>query len=428
MNRRTTGVLTLTVALVAAACGSTGNDADDDSTVIVFGPYVGVDADRFAAVLDDFEAESGVDVTYTGSLDFVADLRQRSVGNQRPDVAVVPQPAVVDALIDADALAPLAPAPFDAVRSSFDPDDLAQLPWDPRYVVPYRANTKSLVWYRPDVFAEQGWAVPSTLEQLARLVDTVQRDGEMAPWCFSIFAGSATGWPATDWVEDVVLRRAGPEVYDRWAAGQLSWQDDAIRDAFDEFHDLVLADERAAGGTRAVLQTEVPRTSAPMFATPTGCAMYKQASFAEDWFPAGTEIGQNGDVDFFVLPGTTGGDTRLVAGGDAAVAFDDRAEVTALLAFLAGPDGGRAWAERGGFVSERIDVEVDDYYSDGDALFADLLRSETVTRFDASDTLPPEIGADLLWGLVTAWIAGEITLDELLESMDEALGIDAGDT
>lgn len=405
------------------ACAS-DSDPIDGSSVTVFGPYVGADADHFAEVIADFEQSTGVAVDYTGSIDFVSDLRQRAIGNQRPDVAMVPQPGVVDALVDDGLLEPLEVDTVQAVRDGFAGTTLETTGWDLRFAVPYRSSVKSLVWYRPEVFAENGWEVPQTLDELNSLIERIADDAAMAPWCFSVFAGSATGWPATDWVEDLVLRRAGVDVYEQWAAGEFSWQSAEIRDAFVEFRELVIDGERSAGGLRTVLQTEVSSAGFPLFEDPPGCAMYKQASFAEDWFPSGTTIGPNGDVDYFALPGDSADTTDLVTAGDAAVAFADRPNVDRFMAFLASADGGRAWASEGGFVSRRTDVDVDEYYSDTEASVAALLQSDVTARFDASDTLPAAVGSDLLWTQITAWINGSLTLDELLLSLDEALDIE----
>lgn len=417
--------LVLAVGVAAAACGDSRSAAPTPASALtVFGPYVGVEADRFAEVLRDFEVETGIEVAYTGSIDFARTVRQRTVGEQRPDVAIVPQPGLVEELIDDGVASPLGDEPLAAVRDAFAPDVLERMPWNLDYVVPYRSNTKSLVWYRPSVFADNGWSVPATLDELSQLVRVVAEGDAMAPWCFSVFAGSATGWPATDWIEDLVLRRSGPELYERWAAGEVSWQATTIRDAFEEFDRLVLDGGRSAGGRRAVLQTEIPDAAAPLFGDEPGCAMFKQASFAEDWFPAGTAIGPGGDVDFFVLPDVEPDRRSLVTGGDAVVILRNRPSAQALMTHLASADGARAWADVGGFVSERTDVAIDDYYGeDADAIIAELLRSDAVARFDASDQLPPDIGSGLLWSQITQWIAGTITLDELLDSIDESLGL-----
>jgi len=411
------------VGVFATACGGESTPIDD-STVTVFGPYTGTEADRFAEAIDDFEQSTGIEVAYTGSLDFVSDLRQRAIGNQRPDVAIVPQPGVVDALIDSGTLAPLDAETAETVSEAFDDAALEATPWNLRFTVPYRSNVKSLVWFRPEVFTANAWTEPRTLEELYALVDDIEDEGSMSPWCFSVFAGSATGWPATDWIEDLVLRRSGAEVYEQWAKGEFSWTRPEIREAFREFRELVVDGSRSAGGLRAVLQTEVSTTSTPLFADSPGCAMYKQASFAEDWFPADTTIGPDADVDYFALPSTSADAIDLVTAGDAAVAFDDRPNIHRFMAFLASADGGRAWADDGGFVSRRTDVDVDEYYTDVDAGVVELLQTGATTRFDASDTLPAEVGSDLLWQQITSWIDGSLTLDDLLVSIDEALDIE----
>ena len=414
------------VGLIGIAASACAGDAEpvDESTVTVFGPYVGTDADRFADVIADFERSTGIDVAYTGSVDFVSDLRQRAVGNQRPDVAMVPQPGVVDALVDSEVLEPLEIETVRAVGEGFGSAALETMSWNLRFAVPYRSNVKSLVWYRPDVFDENGWEVPQTLDELNSLVDDIVAGGTMAPWCFSVFAGSSTGWPATDWIEDLVLRRAGVDVYEQWAQGEFSWRSPEIQDAFREFRELVVDDERSAGGLRAVLQTEVSSAGEPLFAETPGCAMYKQASFAEDWFPGDTTIGPDADVDYFALPSETADETRIVTAGDAAVAFADRPNVNRFMAFMASADGGRAWADVGGFISRRTDVDLDDYYNDVDGGVAALLQTEATTRFDASDVLPADVGSGLLWNQITDWLYGSLSLDDLLASLDEALEIE----
>ena len=416
-------LLVALVGFAATACAGDGEPVDE-STVTVFGPYVGADADRFAEVIADFESSTGIDVAYTGSVDFVSDLRQRALGNQQPDVAMVPQPGVVDTLVDDEVLEPLEVDTVRAVREGFGDTALEATPWNLRFAVPYRSNVKSLVWYRPDVFAENGWEVPQTLDELNSLANDIDAGDTMVPWCFSVFAGSSTGWPATVWIEDLVLRRAGVDVYEQWAQGELSWQAREIHDAFEEFRELVVDNERSAGGLRSVLQTEVSSAGDPLFADTPGCAMYKQASFAEDWFPGGTTVGPDADVDYFVLPTEAKDETSLVTAGDAAVAFADRPNVNRFMAFLASADGGRAWADEGGFISRRTDVDLDQYYDDADAGVAALLQTRTTARFDASDMLPAAVGSDLLWSQITDWLNGSLNLDDLLASLDEALGIE----
>jgi len=419
-------VVAAATALVATSCsGSSGTN--ESKSIDIFGPYLNADAEAFIDAMSLFQFETGIKVNYTGSANFVDDLRLRvqSVVDQ-PDIAMVPQPAVVEELIAADAIFPLSQGTADAVDANYDIDEFDIANDD--HVVPYRSSVKSVVWYRPEVFAEHQLTVPETFDELVTTVEVIDSTTDLAPWCFSVFSGSATGWPATDWVEDIVLRRAGVDAYDEWVRGERAFDDTAIRDAFIEFEELVLTRGRSVGGLRSILNVEVANASEPLFSDPAGCAMYKQASFAESWFPSGTEVGPDGDVDFFILPATESDlPDPLVIGGDSAVQFDDREDVNRLMTYMATPAGAAAWAGNGSFVSARTSVDHDTYYRGASQRFSKLLADAPVSRFDASDVMPAAVGSGLLWTQITAWIAGTITLDELITSIDEALATERGD-
>ena len=262
------------------------------------------------------------------------------------------------------------------------------------YVAPYRISPKSLVWYRPDVFAQHGWEVPTTFGEFTDLVDRIAAGDassaqQIAPWCFAMAAGTATGWAATDWAEDVVLHQAGLDAYDSWTSGDLQWNDPEIRQALATFDELVVAAGRSVGGLRSILQVDVTEASEPMFGDPPGCAMYKQASFAEAWFPDAVDIGE--DIDFFVMPGT---DDRtnlppMLVGADGLVQFSDDPLVDELMTYLVSPEGGRAWAQRGGYLSARTSVDPATYYTESGRRFAEVLLDGRELRFDASDLMPP---------------------------------------
>ncbi len=324
-------------------------------------------------------------------------------------------------LIEDHDIVPLSPRTVRSVTDNYDLGVNTLTGGAGAFVVPYRVSVKSVVWYRPDLFRRHGWTVPRTLADLNRLVAAIRRADDVSPWCFSIFSGSSTGWPATDWVEDLLLRRAGTTAYDDWVAGRLAFDSPPVRAAFEEFDAMVLGRGRTAGGLRSILQTPIMDASGPLFADPAGCALYKQASFAASWFPEGTDIGPRGDVDFFLLPGVRSDrPAPLVIGGDGAVQFDRREEVNRLMTYLATADGARAWAGRGGFVSARTSVDTRTYYSGIDQRFAALLRERRTLRFDASDQMPPAVGTDLLWRQMTTWISGAEPLDAVLTTMDDA--------
>lgn len=422
-RRRRAVVAAVVVGLTALiGCGDDDVVVSDSTALDVFGPYRGVEADRFAASLEGFEIATGIEVNYTGSADFVEDLTRRmESGLDAPDIAVVPQPGLVARLAERDQLVPLDDATLAMIDSEYGERAASLIAGVEGVAAPYRVSPKSLVWFRPEVFQRFGWEVPDDLAALEALVDEIEADDAgIAPWCFSMASGSATGWAATDWLEDMVLRQAGVEVYDRWTAGELAWDDPVIREALDTVDQMVVRSGRSTGGLRTIVELPVERASEPLFDEPPGCAMYKQASFAQSWFPESSGLGL--DLDVFVLPDAAGSeDAPMLVGADTLVQFSDDPDVHRLMEYLVSADGGREWARRGGYLSGRTSVDPGSYHTDADQGLAELLLDGRPLRLDASDAMPPEVGAGLLWREMTSWVSGVTSTDQLVVSIDDAL-------
>lgn len=413
-----------TAAAALIALSSCGDDAPSSQTpsIEVFGPYRGIEADRFAASLRGFEDATGIDVNYSGTANFVDDLGRRAEsGLDAPDIAIIPQPGLVSRLAERNQLVPLSQDTLATIESEYGERAAALTAGVEEYTAPYRVSPKSLVWFRPEVFDRFGWDVPTDMDDMETLIDEIEaEDAGINPWCFSMAAGTATGWAATDWLEDVVLRQAGLDAYDRWVAGELAWDDPSIREALDTVDQWVVRSGRSVGGLRTILETPVERASEPLFTDPPGCAMYKQASFAQNWFPDSARLSD--DLDVFVLPDANGGDDApMLVGADSLVQFSDDPDVHRLMQYLVSADGGREWAKRGGYLSGRASVDIDTYYTPADRRLAELLLDGRPLRFDASDVMPPEVGSGLLWQTMTTWVAGSTPTDALVATIDEAL-------
>jgi len=401
-----TGAVVVCCVLLAG-CSGASSPRTSPETIEIFGPYRGIEADRFVESLAPFVRQTGVRTRYVGSVDFVKDLRLR-VGqdNDPPDLAVVPQPGLVRQFASEGKIVSPTKRVASEVESNYPPAAAAFGTFDRTlYAVPFRVDLKSLVWYRPEVFAEHGWKPPRTLAELVKLSARIAAGGALAPWCLGIAAGSATGWAATDWSEDLVLRLSGLDTYRRWVAGSVPFRDPRIASAFGAFHDLVLAPGHVAGGLSAVVETSPQGAVAPLFADPPGCAMLKQADFAAAWMPSGTTIGTDGSVDWFLLPGTGPRNAPLLVGGDEVVQFRHSREIDALMAYLAGPTAGASWVREGGFLSPKSSIPASAYPSGYLRALADALRTASPLAFDASDQMPPDIGSDLLWREITRLVA-----------------------
>jgi alpha-glucoside transport system substrate-binding protein len=236
----------LGLSLVLAACGGDdgdngdGDGGDDDTTglgagadcdalveeygdlsdteITMYSTIIAPEDAPLEASFDKFEECTGATIIYEGSDEFEAQLPVRVEGGTPPDMAILPQPGLLRTLVEdyPDAVVP-APEQVEAnVDEFFSPDWKAYGTVDDTYyAAPFGANVKSFVWYSPTAFADAGYEVPETWDDMLALSDQIVADGGK-PWCAGVGSGEATGWPATDWVEDVVLRTAGPEVYDQW--------------------------------------------------------------------------------------------------------------------------------------------------------------------------------------------------------------------
>ena len=413
-QHRRLGVSVVLAALLLAACVSQPATIEDQSQVTIFGPWRDEAADLFRASVAPFEEASGIDIVYTGSGDFETDIVDRAEGLDSPDIAIFPQPGLLNDLANSGLVIPLREDIAQQARDSYRDgvEDLVGSLSDVNGVV-YRVNVKSLVWYSPSVFREQGYSIPRTWDEMEVLSVQMIADG-FTPWCLGVEAFGASGWPGTDWIEDIVLRDSGTKTYDKWVSGEVPFTDDAIAAAFDEFADTVLNPSEVLGGRRGVLNTAVQDAQDPMFDDPPRCLMYRQASFQVDSLPEGTEIGPDGDTDVFVLPPIKSGPDPLVVGGTLAAAMVDRDETWETLEYLATAQSGRAWAEAGGFISPHAAISAADYPTQFDARMSALLDDAEIVRFDGSDLMDPRVGTESFFQAVLHFI-GTLRLEEALE-------------
>ncbi len=415
MSRRArVTAVSIVVALVAVACTpDTTEEANPASRLRVFSVYRGADAEAFRSVLDEFTRETGIEASYVGTAAFAARIQDRVRNGDPPDVALFPQPALLAEMARAGFLVPI----DDGVAASIA-DGYADWAVDLATVEGklfgawYKLSVNSLVWYPPQLFAARGYEVPTTWNELRALTDQMVRDG-YTPWCLGMEAFDATGWVGTDWIEDLVLRLHGPDIYDQWTSGEIPFTDERIREAFAAFSELALQPGQVAGGRRAILSVPVLDAIDPMFEEPPGCLLTRQGSFQQGELPEGLTFGPNGDVDVFVLPPMQGTTAPLLASGEIAAVFTDSEEARALLAFLASPRSGEPWAAAGGYNSPHLSFDATAYGTELDRRLGELVQSAEVVRFDGADLMPPAVGTGTFWDGMVDLVAGA-PLDRVL--------------
>jgi alpha-glucoside transport system substrate-binding protein len=282
-----------------------------------------------------------------------------------------------------------------------------------QYGFPYKQELKSLVWYSPDNFKEKGYEVPKTMEELLALTDKIVADGG-TPWCIGIESGGATGWVATDWMEDLMLRTQPPEVYDGWVNNSVKFNDPRVIAVMDIFGSIAKDDKKVAGGAKAVATTSFADSPKGLFTVPPQCYLHRQASFAASLFPAGTVAGQ--DYDFFYMPPYAShpelGNPVLGAGNIVTITKDSPV-ARAFVDFLKTPIANEVWMAQpnSAFLSANKAVNLETYSSDALRKQGQILLNATTFRFDGSDMMPGAIGAGAFWTGMTDFVNGKSSKD-----------------
>jgi alpha-glucoside transport system substrate-binding protein len=391
----------------------------DGASVLVMGAFAGGDEEaRFNAVNDRFMEMTGIEVTYEGTRDFEVVINTRVEGGDPPDVALLPQPGLMTRFADAGELVGLWPSIVERIDENYASvwKDLGSYQGTP-YGVFHRVNAKSFVWYPKKAFEEAGYEVPETWDELIALSDQIVADGG-TPWCVGMESGAATGWVGTDWMEDVMLRTAGPEVYDQWWQHEIPFTADPVKNAAGYIEEIWFNEDYVLGGTTSILTEHFAEASLPMWNDPPGCYLFRQGNFVINFWPEEIQNNLDEEVGVFGFPQIDEEyGIPILGGGDQVVMFEDRPEVVAYLQYLTTGASGELWAKAGGALFPHQDQNLDWYQTEVERTLADLLLNAEVFRFDASDLMPAEVGAGSFWTGMVDWASGT-DLDTVLQEID----------
>lgn len=394
----------------------------DGEQVTVFGPWLGPDQALVENVLAYFGAATGADVRYAGSDSFEQQIVVDAEAGSAPNVAVFPQPGLVSDMAGRGFIAPLGEDTATWVTDNY----AAGQSWvdlgtysgpdgnDDLYGLFYKVDVKSLVWFNPENFEDFGYEIPSSMEELKTLTDQMVEDGN-TPWCIGLGSGGATGWPATDWVEDMMLRTQEPSVYDQWVANEIAFDDPRVVEAIEEFGYFARNEDYVSGGAGAVASTDFRDSPKGLFASPPQCMMHRQASFIPAFFPEGTEMGL--DADFFYFPAYEGkelGNPVLGAGTIWSITNDSDG-ARALMEFLKSPIAHEVWMAQQGFLTPHKGVNTELYATDTLKKMGEILLNADTFRFDASDLMPGGVGAGAFWTGMVDYAGGAAASDVATE-------------
>jgi alpha-glucoside transport system substrate-binding protein len=425
------------IALAAAACGAPEEEENDrgavpddatdcanyeaygdleGETISIMGSILDTEADEMQEAWAYFESCTGATIEYEGTAQFEADMKVRVDGGNAPDIALFPQPGLMSGFKD------------DLVPASEELTALATEGWTEDwlnygtidgtlYAAPNSSNAKSFIWYSPSYFTENGYEVPQTWDELIALSDTIAAAG-VTPWCAGFESGGATGWPGTDWIEDIVLRE-GTDIYDQWVTHQIPFNDPQVVAAIDKAGTVLQNEEYIFNGTDTISTTAFQTAGHPVL--DGSCAMHRQASFYGAMWPEGTEVAEDGDVFAFRFPESNEGDNTMLVGGEFVAAFSDSEATEAARQFLASELYHNARLQTGPWSTARQGVDPANATTPINQFATEILTDPAVTvRFDGSDLMPGEVGASSFWTGMVQWADGDKTSQQMADDIENS--------
>jgi alpha-glucoside transport system substrate-binding protein len=436
------------LALFAAACGDndaddpiaepTDEDAPDDEAAPADDEEVGeggqegtlqilhaltgeTDTAGLQAAFDRFQEETGITINESGTADFEQLALTRVQGGNPPDIMLHPQPGLMYDLIEQELAFPQTDA-IDVEQLREDMvDGLVELGEvdDEFYGIMVRLSLKSLVWYVPEAFEEGGYEIPETWEDMYALSEQMVEDGN-TPWCIGIESSAASGWVATDWIEDIMLRLHGGDAYDDWVVNELPFDSPEVREAIEGYLDPIWFGEGMVfGGSPNINQTSFGDSVLGLF--DGSCLMHRQASFIEGFMPEDVVVGE--DVDFFYLPEIEEADVGapVLIAGDLAAAYTDNPSIADFFEYFSTSESGEPWAGEGAWLSPFEEFNTDAYADESLAAQGEIVADADFARFDGSDMMPGAVGAGAFWTEMVNYVQrdGE-DLDTALANIDAA--------
>jgi alpha-glucoside transport system substrate-binding protein len=387
------------MVLALSACGGDdgGGTESGDGTVTVFSLWGGSEQEAFKKVLTQFTKETGIKTKYESIRDFLPFIRTRLAAGNPPEVGIIPRPGVVAELARDDSLISLEDL-------GLDPDKINENysgTWtslatvdDTVYGVVAKANSKSVIWYKPKSFQENSFDIPTTWDQLLDITEQYNSKGKK-PWAVGA-QGRDNSWTLTDWFENIYARQAGSDNYTKLFNGDLPFNDQTVKDSLTEMTKVV-NDKYVAGGIDTALGISFVDGIGRVFSKNPVAEMYMEGGFV-----GGIALGDvnpdlkvGTDIDFFPWPTIDEAQGNpLVGGGDVAAAFVNNEDASKLVDYLATPGAGKVWVSTGAIASPNKGVTADDYPNELVAKEADQVKNAESFLFDGSDLLPGTLGQD----------------------------------
>jgi alpha-glucoside transport system substrate-binding protein len=387
------------VSAIVANASYGGKARKSAGSIEVLSLWGGSEQAAFLKVTKQFTQNTGINVKYTSARDFIPDIRTRLAAGNPPDVAIVPRPGYLASLANEGALKPLSGLGLSSsyLKARYAPSWLGfGTVGGKLYGMPAKANSKSVVWYKPQSFKKYGFKTPKTWSQLLGITRKYKAKG-LTPWAIGD-GPNQSQWVLTDWFENIYARQAGAAKYQRLFTGKLPFTDPSVAKALNTMLQIVNG-KYALGGIQGILGTSFVDGISRVFGKSSKAEMYMEGGFV-----GGIAIGQvntslkpGKTIDFFPWPTITPKwDSPVIVGGDYAVAFTTNDDVKKFFNYISSANAGKIWVSTGAVESVNKLVTGSAYPNALTRKEGHQLATAKIVRFDGSDQMPGAFGDT--WG------------------------------
>jgi alpha-glucoside transport system substrate-binding protein len=388
--------------------------------VSLIASWGGNERDVLMKMISPFEAETGITVNYTGTRDMDAVVTTRVQAGNPPDIAAFANPGKMAQFANQGELVDLTGVlNMSAIREAYSEGWLNRGRVDGTlYGIFTKAAMKGFIWYDPDTQSEVGFDVPESWDELMSLSEDIAGNTDIAPWTVGLESGGASGWPGTDWLESIMLKMYGPEVYNQWHRGELAWTSDEVRSVWEEWGRIVTNEDMLYGGTTYTLSTNFGQAHAPIFQEDPAAVFHHQATFLSgfitDQFP---DLSAGEDFTFFAFPEIDPDyGASVIAAGDVFTMFNETEQSRALIKYFSTADAQAYWLQTGA-ISPNNRVALDEYDDPLTREAAGTMRDAQIVVFDASDLMPSELNQQF-FSSVMSYVQNPGNLDQILQELD----------
>ncbi|MFI5061917.1 MAG: ABC transporter substrate-binding protein [Actinomycetales bacterium] len=398
--------LSLGALVVLAACGGSSSNTQSASDVTVWTAWGGAELKAFQDVLKPFEQQTGIKVHVTTNRDSTTQIANGiAAGTDLPDIApATTDPVqlkdwvskgviktVEDALGDQMSayLANTYPGLVNPPAGTTGDDPYIGIIGGKHYYEMIKFQVKGLFWYNKKIFTGQA---PKTFSDMLAIDPT--QYGAQKLFCAALNSGAASGWPASDQLDNIIMRQSGPDVYTKWIQGTQSWTSTEIKSGYQALIQELSA-AHVYGGSNYVLSTNFQQAGDPLFkpagSFKAGCLFLEQATFQPSFFTQSFPNLQAGvDYDFFGHPsmGNSAFDGNYNGFYDNYAMYNNTPAARSLMQFMVTKQAQQIWASSGVSLSSNKSTTYND------AVFktaAQIASSGTNMLITAGDYMPTDM-------------------------------------